>query len=49
MGVIPWWQSSIIYHMVVPSFFDSDDDGFGDLAGVIARLDPRIRDAFRGS
>ena len=34
-----WWQRALIYQLVVPSFLDSNGDGFGDLDGVIARLD----------
>lgn len=35
----PWWKGAVIYHVYVRSFFDSDGDGHGDLAGVIAKLD----------
>jgi alpha-glucosidase len=35
----PWWQSGAIYQLLVPSFLDTDNDGLGDLAGIIARLD----------
>lgn len=35
----PWWRGCVIYHVYVRSFFDSDGDGYGDLAGVLARLD----------
>jgi alpha-glucosidase len=34
-----WWQRALIYQLVVPSFLDSDGDGFGDLGGVRAKLD----------
>ena len=28
-----WWQKTVIYHIYVPSFKDSNNDGFGDLKG----------------
>jgi len=37
--VRPWWRGAILYHIYVRSFFDSDGDGQGDLAGVEAKLD----------
>jgi alpha-glucosidase len=35
----PWWKGAVVYHIYVRSFFDSDDDGHGDLKGVRAKLD----------
>ena len=35
----PWWKGAVVYHVYVRSFFDSDGDGHGDLAGVMAKLD----------
>jgi alpha-glucosidase len=35
----PWWQRGVIYQLVVPSFFDSNGDGWGDLQGIIDKLD----------
>ena len=35
----PWWHDGILYQVYVPSFQDGDGDGFGDLGGVVARLD----------
>ncbi len=34
-----WWKHGIIYHIYPQSFQDSNDDGIGDLPGVISQLD----------
>jgi maltose alpha-D-glucosyltransferase/alpha-amylase len=34
-----WYKDAVIYQLHVKSFFDSTDDGVGDFAGLIARLD----------
>jgi alpha-glucosidase len=34
-----WWRSAVLYQIYVRSFADSNDDGHGDLQGVIERLD----------
>jgi alpha-glucosidase len=34
-----WWRGGIIYHCYVRSFADSNNDGIGDLRGVISRLE----------
>ncbi|MDO8914100.1 MAG: alpha-amylase family glycosyl hydrolase [Phenylobacterium sp.] len=39
MSAAPWWKGAVVYHIYVRSFFDSDGDGHGDLAGVAAKLD----------
>jgi alpha-glucosidase len=37
--MMPWWQSATLYQIYPISFSDSNSDGWGDLPGVIARLD----------
>ena len=34
-----WYKDAIIYQMHVKSFFDSNNDGVGDFAGLMAKLD----------
>lgn len=34
-----WWKGAVVYQVYVRSFFDSNGDGQGDLAGVEAKLD----------
>lgn len=36
---LSWALGSIVYHIYVRSFFDANEDGIGDLEGVIRRLD----------
>lgn len=34
-----WWREVVIYQIYVQSFQDSNNDGIGDLRGIIQRLD----------
>ena len=34
-----WWKWAVIYQIFPASFADSNGDGFGDLNGIVARLD----------
>jgi alpha-glucosidase len=34
-----WWQRGIVYQIYPRSFQDTNDDGIGDLLGIVSRLD----------
>jgi len=35
----PWWHGAVLYQLYVRSWRDAGGDGFGDLAGILERLD----------
>ena len=35
----PWWKERVFYQIYPRSFQDSNDDGIGDIPGLISRLD----------
>lgn len=43
MTTTAWWRDAVIYQIYPRSFADANGDGYGDLAGIISRLD-HIRD-----
>jgi oligo-1,6-glucosidase len=34
-----WWKEAVVYQVYWRSFYDSNGDGYGDLEGVISKLD----------
>ena len=34
-----WWHDAVVYQIYPRSFMDANNDGMGDLAGIINKLD----------
>ncbi|NLF05482.1 MAG: trehalose synthase [Actinomycetales bacterium] len=34
-----WWKTAVVYCLDIETFFDSDGDGTGDVAGLVDRID----------
>ena len=34
-----WWMEAVGYQIYVKSFYDSNNDGIGDIRGIIEKLD----------
>lgn len=39
MNPLRWWQKGVIYQIYPRSFYDTNQDGIGDLQGIIDKLD----------
>src|SRR3990167_681963 len=39
IGLTQWWRGGVIYQIYPRSFFDTSDDGVGDLDGIVSKLD----------
>jgi len=38
LKVNQWWKDKVVYQIYPRSFYDSNDDGFGDINGIIEKL-----------
>lgn len=47
-GATDWWKRAVFYQIYPRSFMDSNNDGIGDLPGIISRLD-YLNDGTAGS
>lgn len=36
---LDWWENGIFYQIFTRSFADTNDDGIGDIQGIISKLD----------
>lgn len=35
----PWWKEAVLYQIFVPSYKDTNGNGYGDLRGLVGKLD----------
>jgi hypothetical protein len=35
----PWWKEASVYQIYPASFFDSDENGIGDIKGITMKID----------
>ncbi len=39
MTPAPWWKGAVVYQVYLRSFCDANGDGYGDIAGLIGKMD----------